>query len=348
MSENEATEVSGETAPSEISMDEEMSAAYDKAQEEPEAVVEETAPEAKEEVSEESKESEETAPEEKEPKEEPVVEETTSEEETKEGEEVKPPAGWDPETKEIFKSLDPTIQQVMLKREKDYAQGIQKYAEGAKDSAKYQEIIAPYRAMIAAKGGTVEGTLQSMLNTAYQLETLTPDKKVQLLQNLAKQYGVDLNQSNGSADDEYVDPDIQVLNTKISELQNEMMSQKVGVRNQQAQQLSVAIEAFKNDPKNEHYELVKNDMAGLFEAGVATDLEDAYDKAVRMNKDLHAKLVESQLQVREKTKKAKSDKVVAKAKKAEGVHLKSQEVVTGSQSYDSMEDELSDIYDKMS
>lgn len=345
MSDNEATEVSEETAPSETSMEDEMSAAYDKAQEEPEAEVEETAPEAKEEVSEESKESEETAPEEKESKEEPEAEETTSEEETTE--EIKPPAGWNPETKEMFKGLDPTIQQEMLKREKDYAQGIQKYAEGAKDSAKYQEIIAPYRAMIAAKGGTVEGTLQTMLNTAYQLETLTPDRKVQLLQNLAKQYGVDLGQSNGSAEDEYVDPDIQVLNTKISELQNEMMSQKNGVRNQQAQQLSVAIETFKNDPKNKHYELVKNDMAGLFEAGVATDLDDAYDKAVRMNKDLSAKLFEEQLQAREKSKKAKSDKVVAKAKKAEGVHLKSQEVVTGSQSYDSMEDELSDIYDSM-
>lgn len=53
------------------------------------------------------------------------------------------------------------------------------------------------------------------------------------------------------------------------------------------------LHAFQNDPKNVHFEAVREDMAQLLSARLAKDLQDAYDQACWRNPGVRARLLQN-------------------------------------------------------
>jgi hypothetical protein len=273
------------------------------------------------------------------------VKETPQEEPS---DEAVPPATWTAEAKEMFSGLDPVLQQEVLKREKDYAQGIQKHADAAKTADAYEQVIAPYKAMIAAEGSNPVQAIASLFNTAYQLRSGTPEQKAQLILQLANQYGADLSQVTPSQDeDEYVDPEIKSLKDEISSLKQTTQSQMQAAQNQQLVSLQQQIDAFSKDPKNVHFEKVQSTMSSLLTSGGATTLEEAYDKSLYLVPEIRESIIQEQVKEAEAARVKKESEAAAKAKKAAGVQLQNEEgagTVTATDG--TMEEELAAAYDK--
>ncbi len=328
----------------ETGLDDDLGKVFDEVSkaDEPEAPAK---PEKPEEPKVEEPEAEEKASPEPKAEESPVTEEPPAEEPE---ESVAPPATWTADGKEKFGSLDPAIQQEVLKREKDFATGIQKNAEAAKVADAYEQVISPYKAMIAAEGSNPVQAIQSLLNTAYQLRSGTPEHKAKLILGLAQQYGADLSQVAAQEEtDEYVDPDIQKLNQRLDTLQNTTQSQMQAAQNQQVQGYQQQIAAFAADPKNEHFDKVKDSMSTLLMAGQANNLDDAYNKSIYMVEEVRDTLVQKQIKDAETAKVKKESEAAEKAKKAAGTQLKDEGGAgTITPTDGTMEEELAAAFDK--
>jgi hypothetical protein len=274
---------------------------------------------------------------------EPVTEEPQEEP----SEEVVAPATWTADAKEKFSGLDPAIQQEVLKREKDYAQGIQKYAESAKAAEAYDQVISPYKAMIAAEGSNPVQAIHSLFNTAYQLRSGTPEQKAELILTLAQQYGADMSRFQTSQDeDEYVDPDIKDLKDQISSLQQTTQSQMQAAQNQQLVGFQQQIQAFAADPKNEHFDTVRDSMSALLTSGAATSLEEAYEKSLYIVPEVRETIIQKQVREAEAARKKQESEAAEKAKKAAGTQLTNEAAGVVQAVEGSMEDELGAAFDK--
>ena len=261
---------------------------------------------------------------------------------------VAPPASWTAESKEKFGSLDPVLQQEVLKREKDYAQGINKYADAAKTADAYDQVIAPYKAMIAAEGSNPVQAIASLFNSAYQLRTGTPEEKGKLILGLAQQYGADLSQINQQGEtDEYVDPDILALKNEIASLKQTTQSQVQAAQNQQITVYQQQIETFAADPKNEHFDKVRETMSSLLTSGSASTLDEAYEKSLYLVPETRESIIQKQIKDAEVAKVKKDTEAADKAKKAAGVQLTNEEGAGTVMPTDgTMEDDLAAVYDK--
>ena len=333
------TENEQPAAEQDAGLEADLGAAFDKATEEPESP---EVPEVKEEK--EVKETEEKSSPEPEATEEPVIEEPQVEEPSKE---VVPPASWTADAKEKFGDLDPVLKEEVLKREKDYAKGIQKYSDLAKQAEQFDQVVAPYKAMIAAEGSDPVRAVQSLLNTAYQLRSGTTEQKSQLILQLANQYGADLSQVNGISDeDEYIDPDIKSLKDEISSLKQTTESQMQAAQNQQVQTYQEQINAFAADPKNSHFEQVQGQMSSLLTSGAASTLEEAYEKSLYLVPEIREEIIQKQVKDAESERVKKETDAAAKAKKAAGTQLKNEEAGIVMPEDGTMEDDLAAAYDK--
>lgn len=316
--------------------------------EEPEEAPAKPEKEEKPEPKAEEPEVEETPPETK--AEEPPVTEEPAEEPAVE--EVAPPATWTAETKEMFSGLDPAIQQEVLKREKDFATGIQKNSEAAKSNEAYEQVIAPYKAMIAAEGGTPQRAVADLLNTAYQLRTGTPEQKAQLILSLANQFGADLSQTSPQEEtDEYTDPDIQKLNQRLDTLQQTTQSQIQANQNQQIQSMQQQINDFRTETnedgtlKHEHFEKVAPHMSALLTNNLVKDMEQAYNESLKLVPELHETMVQQKVKESEAARVAKETDAAEKAKKAQGLQLKDEATDIVTPKDGTMEDDLGAAYD---
>ena len=106
-----------------------------------------------------------------------------------------------------------------------------------------------------------------------------------MFQKLAQDYGVSLESvQTGQIGpvEQYLSP----LQEQIRQLQGQFQTWQQAKEQQEQAETMRQIEAFRaNAP---HFEAVRETMAGLLHAGLADDLQSAYDKAVRMNDELFA------------------------------------------------------------
>lgn len=279
----------------------------------------------------------------------PVTEEETpaEEPESEESEKVVPPATWTAESKEKFNDLEPAIQQEVLKREKDFATGIEKNAQAAKLADAYEQVISPYKAMIAAEGSNPTQAVASLLNTAYQLRSGTPEQKTQLILGLAQQYGADLSQISPQTEtDEYVDPDVLALKNEIASLKQVTQSQAQNTQNQQLMNYQQQIETFAADPKNVHFDKVRETMSSLLTSGTATTLDEAYNKSLYLVDDVRNELIQKQVKDAEASRIKKESDAAAKAKKAQSVPLVNEEAGIVDNAEGTMQDDLAAAFDK--
>lgn len=201
------------------------------------------------------------------------------------------PAAWSG-TKEEFAALPTTVQDRIIQREEEVHKGFTKLDEERNLGKSMKEIITPYMAIIQAEGGTPQGAVKDLLNTAYVLRTGSPQQKLQLMSQVAQQYGVDLRQLAQPQQQTMVDPNIQALYQKVQTLEQERNNSRLLQEQNDSAKVNNEIEAFAADTKNVHFTnpQVKARMASLLDSGNAKDLQDAYDQATWAVPDLRAEL----------------------------------------------------------
>jgi hypothetical protein len=205
------------------------------------------------------------------------------------------PVGLPPEAREAWKDTPKAVKDAMAKREVDYATGMQKNAEGAKRAQQMDNTLAPYQQYFAMNGGPAQA-LQGLLQAGAGLQMGTPNQKAELIAGLISQFGVDITALDAvlvgnpaPAPQAEAQPSAQVqqqIDAAVAPFKQQMAQQQ---HNQQ-QAIGTELQSFQNDPKNEFYHDLKDNMANLLEysanRGVDMSLKQAYDTSFQLRPDL--------------------------------------------------------------
>lgn len=251
-----------------------------------------------------------------------AVEEAPAEENTDQGsvpepkpaeQPLSPPERWSAEWKAKFTALPRDAQQLLLDREGEYDKGFtQKSQEAANLKRQYEPlepILAPRRQAWAMQGLDDARALTQLL----ALSDFAANKPQEFIQWFAQQRGINLTpppaQEGAAAP---TTPDFTPILQKVTSLEQQLQTQ------QQAE-IARQINAFKAD--HEHFEDVRTDMANLLNKGLATDMQDAYEKAMWANPTVRQKLLDSQRSALEAEHKAAEAKRAEEQKQAEAKRL---------------------------
>lgn len=255
---------------------------------------------------------------------------------------VEPPHSWRKEAQEAFAKLPADVQQILAQHEAERDKGINaklQEASAARQTVEaFDKIVQPYLPLIRAEGGTPLGAVQDLLNTAYQIR----QNPAQTIARLAHQYGVDLSElANTAIQQPKVSPELAETRQRLQQLESFIQRGAQQQQQQTLQQANSEIEQFKASGKAPYLDELRKDMGDLIELGKATTLQEAYDKALRLNDNLYQKVV-AEKQATEAKAKAEA------ARKASVVNVKSNGTSTAvGKKGASMEDTMSAVYDRM-
>jgi hypothetical protein len=159
-----------------------------------------------------------------------------------------------------------------------------------------------------------------MMNAYIQLSVGTPEQKAAMLDQIREQIGVKAPQQQAGDSNPFADPAVKALQEELAKTQNQLReiqgTQSRFAADQQAQvraKLEAEVNAFFDDPKNIYVNELANDITALLKSGMATNIGDAYSKAMYLNPAVRAKEIERQ--ARESAEKAAAD-AAAKAEAA--------------------------------
>lgn len=265
------------------------------------------------------------------PSEEPVVEEASEpvemEAEPVEAEPVKPalarPTTWKKEYLPIWDKLT-TGQQLSpeeaLKlaeysnqRESEYKKGVSTYKAEADNARSLREAIEPFIPELQANNIHPAAWINNLGRAHFVLAKGSPEQKVQMFHKLAQDYGITLN--NGDIAPMQVDPYAEQLRQQLQMMNQEVSTIKSRYEQEEQSRLMNEINRVaSNVEKFPHFEELREQMAQLLENGLASDLETAYAKAVRLNDDVWQQ-EQNRLLTQAKAEAEKAQKV-AKAKAA--------------------------------
>ncbi len=252
-----------------------------------------------------------------------------------------PPQSYSPAVKAKWDALDPEVQEELIKREQDYHKMLTRNDGELSLGRDLKEVITPYMPIIQAEGGNPKTAIQSLLNTAYQLRTASPERKVQLIQEIATTYGVNLGQVQSAPQ---LDPAMQQVMNELNAIKSQFTEQRTLQEKEAHANISAEVNAFAADPKHVHFETVREKMGALLGSGQAKDMQEAYDMACWSDPTIRSSLLEAQKVDDLQKKKEEYEK-----KKQAGSSVKGSpgKKMPSSTPTKSLEDELSDVYDEL-
>lgn len=166
----------------------------------------------------------------------------------------------------------------------------QEFADYRKRLDPVYSVIQPYEQYWAQQGMTTETGVRQLL--AYA-EGLARDP-ASMIPHLAQMYGVDLQQL--VAEQPYIPQEMVALQQQIQQLQHANQQQQYQQQQAFHARLGEEIRAFQTAtdeqgiPKAPHFERVFDTMLALARGGAAKNIQEAYDKAVRLDAELQTEI----------------------------------------------------------
>ncbi len=161
----------------------------------------------------------------------------------------------------------------------------------AGSGAAFEPVLAPHRERLQRAGLSEVQAVQYLLAAD---QALNRDPRGTILA-LAKAYGVELSLpgtmgTTPAAQDEaeYIDPQVKALQDKFTALEGRLAHQVTAQETQAREQVGRQVAAFRDS--HEHYDIVAPQMAKLISAGLASDLQSAYEQACWANPTVRAAL----------------------------------------------------------
>jgi hypothetical protein len=233
---------------------------------------------------------------------------------------AKAPKSWKKEFAEGWTKLDPAYQQYVHERESQMKASVDPLIPKAELADQINQVAAPYMNTIHALGIDLPTAVGRLMQIDNQLRTLPYQQKLQVLAQVAQAYGVDLSGQVQVAQQSAPPQLLQQLQNKMMELEGRYTAQ---TKQQEAEQLALASDQILQFSKTaEYFDDLKPVMAQLLQNRLATTLEDAYDKALRLNTDLFDQ-VQSARQAAADADKRKTADEAAKRARAAAVSVKS-------------------------
>lgn len=227
----------------------------------------------------------------------------------------KPPSSWKKDYWDSWGKIDPTVQDYIEKRERDFANGVSTYKQEAERAREIQDALAPFQQELAQSGIQPGQWIQNLGRAHLTLAKGDPQTKLAMFQRLAADYGIPAklavqdNEGNWQLMGQVQPSQPQFGPQDIERI----VSQKL-----QEQSTQQTLSQFMADvpTKYPHFEVVRSTMVGLLQSGLAQDLPSAYEAAIQL--PLHAEIREQEHQQRlqqdEAQKREQQAAVVQKAR----------------------------------
>ena len=234
------------------------------------------------------------------------------------------PSTWPAEHREAFSDLPEEQQNFMLQREKErdaaFTRKTTELAEQRREVEGVAGVLAPYKEQMRAHGISEAEYISRLMSYDNALRQ-NPQAAIG---QLAQHYGINLSNDSGAdwVDETPPDPQFQQLQQQLNNTNAELNSLKQGQINREHHQLVGQVEGFatetdsKGNLKHPHFEAVRERMGRLVNAGETTDLQEAYEKAVRMDDDLFKQTLQAERKAVATQEEGRRKAAVDKAKKA--------------------------------
>jgi len=236
---------------------------------------------------------------------------------------------------------DPVVMQEFIRRSEEMHRGLENYREKAQVGDTFQRAIAPYMQSIKEAGMEPVSAVQALFSADSMLRSGSPQQKAQMLHKLARDYGIDMQQAAQEPQQNF-DPQVFGLQQKLTQMEQWIEQQTIAREQAEAQTLNSEITRFASLPENVHYEEVRNDMAGLLQAGMANGLQDAYEKACYANPTVRAKVLAQQQAKADTERKAQAIQKANAAKQASAVNVSRKGTLPSAKAVGSMDDTIRD------
>lgn len=226
---------------------------------------------------------------------------------------IKPPEAWSAADKAEWDKIPPHIQASIARREADIHKGFTRQDEERQFGRELRNVINPYMPVITAEGGNPIAAVQNLLNSAYVLRVAEPAQKAAMIQQLCQQFNVPMELvAQPPQPQDPMHPVLHQLQQQIAELRGSRQQEMQQRQQAEEAALQTQVQAFAADPSRIHFEKVRPHMAALLQSGLAKDLADAYDQAVRANPETYSVLDAQRANAAaEEERKAKEARVAA-------------------------------------
>ena len=226
----------------------------------------------------------------------------------------RPPASWKKDYHEDWKAAPARIQEYAWQRENEMKAGVEPLISKAQFADQMQEVLNPYMNTIQGLGIDAPKAVKALMEADHALRYSNPQEKLQYFARLAQSYGVDLNNMGNMPQQMPVDPTIFALQNELNNVRGEVQGWKQAQEQQQNQALLGEINIFSQ--KAEYFEEARPVMIQLLQSGVATDLDDAYQKALRLDPNLFESVQASKQAELDTAKRAAANKAAKSARAA--------------------------------
>ena len=204
---------------------------------------------------------------------------------------------WKPGAREHWAKLPGDVQQEVVRREAEVARSMQESARAREALSHVQQMIAPYAQNIAASGADAVTQIGNLLKADNILRHGSIAERAGLVADIIKQYGVNIEALDRvlAGQQPSADPNAQFADQMRRELDSRLQpvmqyfNQMRGARESQLARINseaaTDVEAFGNE--HEFFHDVRGDMADIMDMftrrGQAISLQDAYDRAIKIN-----------------------------------------------------------------
>lgn len=240
------------------------------------------------------------------------------------------PKSWKKEMAPHWNAMPAEAKAYVQEREQQMLHGIEGYKNAASAGQNFVKVVHPYMENIrAAAQGNPYLAVETLLAADHALRHGTPEQKTQLLTQMAKDYGLDLNAAVQAAQGQTPnrDPYVASLEAKVQRLEQRLNGTEQHITADQEarvqqirEQVSTEIDKFAADPAHPYFDELADDITKLINVGYT--LKDAYDRAVWANPVTRAKeTARIQAESAEQTRK-NAEAEAAKARKASGTNVR--------------------------
>ena len=231
---------------------------------------------------------------------------------------------WKKEAAAELSKLPSNIQNFIIERQEQFHRGIEQYKEAANYAKTIDKSIHQYKDYLNQLGVTPEVAFPNLLKTEHTLRMGSPQEKAEMLQKLAHDYGIDLGQLASLP----YDANLHQLKSQLDYTKSQLEASNSFRQSHEDAQIQGHIEDFAQG--REFFEDVRLLMADLLDRGLATDLDDAYAKAVRMDESVFAKS-QSRTRLTQADQAAKAARAAAVSVKGSPVGGKTQAAPTSTE-----------------
>jgi len=226
-----------------------------------------------------------------------------------------PFSAWKREAQAELDKLPANVQNYIIERESQFHKGIEQYKAAASAAKEWEKASAPHNDYLQQLGVQPQVAFNHLLKTEKTLRTGSQSEKVEMIQKFITDYGIDINQVLSTP----YDANASRLKDQLEFTKSQLQDAQYFQQSIEEQQIQSFIDHFSQD--KEYFNDTRLIMADLLEKGLATDLDDAYNKAIRLNDDVFSK-VQAQQQTSLKHQELNQANQAAKQARQAAVQVK--------------------------